>query len=88
VLKLLLLPSFLTCRRLLNNRDEEETDAEHGPQSKKEDMIFSSCVCIYRALKSNDDAWRKDYLKGGPATSRLSHKNKNCLSSTTSARSL
>ena len=42
----LLLPSFLTCRRLLNNRDEEETDAEHGPQSKKED-IFNY---IYRAL--------------------------------------
>ena len=52
----LLLPSFVACRRLLNNRDEEETDAEHGPQSKKEDMIFSSCVCIYRALKNNDDA--------------------------------
>ena len=43
----LLLPSFVACRRLLNNRDEEETDAEHGPQSKKEDMIFYSYVCIY-----------------------------------------
>ena len=38
-------------------------------------------MCIYRALKNNDDAWRKDYLKGGPATSRLSHKNKNCRAS-------
>ena len=43
----LLLPSFVACRRLLNNRDEEETEfAEHGPQSKKED-IFNY---IYRAL--------------------------------------
>ena len=39
VLKLLL-PSLVTRRRLLNGKDEEETDAEHGPQSKKEDMIF------------------------------------------------
>ena len=45
VLKLLL-PSLVTRRRLLNGKDEEETDAEHGPQSKKEDMIFS----WYRAL--------------------------------------
>ena len=43
----LLLPSFVACRRLLNNRDEEETDAEHGPQSKKEDMLH---IDIYRAL--------------------------------------
>lgn len=43
----LLLPSPVACRRLLNDRDEEETDAEHGPQSKKEDMIFY----YYRALK-------------------------------------
>ena len=43
----MLLPSPVTFRRLLNSKDEEETEPEHGPQSKKEDMIFY----IYRALK-------------------------------------
>jgi len=37
-LLLILLPSPVTFRRLLN-KDEEETEAEHGPQSKKEDIF-------------------------------------------------
>ena len=50
MLKLLLLPSFLACRRLLNDRDEEETDAEHGPQSKKEDMLHLIYIERLRVL--------------------------------------
>ncbi len=45
----LLLPSFVACRRLLNNRDEEETDAEHGPQSKKDDIF--DLLLLSSALK-------------------------------------
>ena len=65
VLKLLLPSSLVTRRRLLNGKDEEETDAEHGPQSKKEDMIFSwyrALICVFVVWCGRVEE-RKDYLR-------------------------